>query len=300
MSTGRHDTVKAANRYHDRAIACHQQCEHRKARLLCLRALAFLEEGVGRNHPDVANVLNTLGQIVEEQGDYGAALELYGRSVRIMSRGRNGGADLVRIRVQSISRLAGLYRVQGCYRKAEPLYRQALLLAEKTLGCSDAEVASVCNNLAILYKYTGDFTKAARLYRRALAIAVRIHGCDSSGVATIYHNLGGLQHARGRFALGDPAVTCFTEAIEQNPNLAVAYSNRAIAFSGTGEHDKAIADCTQAIGIDSQYAPAYVNRGNAYQANGKYGNAIADFDEALRLDPEDALPYTGRLPISRK
>src|SRR5262249_32271867 len=160
----------------------------------CRQALHILEQAVGPDHPDVANVLNTLGQIIEEQGDYAEAESLYRRSVRIMSRFPRAEADVARVQVQSLSHLAGLYRVQGRYRRAEPLDRRALTLAETALGRHDEEVGAVCNNLAVLYKYMGKFPEAAKLYRRALAIAIRVHGSDHPGVATIYHNLGGLEH----------------------------------------------------------------------------------------------------------
>ena len=70
--------------------------------------------------------------------------------------------------VQSLGTLAGIYRVQGRYAKAEPLYRQALALAETEIGPKDLEVATCLNNLAVLDKYTGRFAAAPRLYRGAL------------------------------------------------------------------------------------------------------------------------------------
>jgi hypothetical protein len=56
----------------------------------------------------------------------------------------------------------------------------------------------------VLYKYTGCFREALRLYRRALTIAVKVLGPEHPEVATLCHNLGGLEHARGRYARGEP------------------------------------------------------------------------------------------------
>ena len=56
----------------------------------------------------------------------------------------------------------------------------------------------------MLAKDAGDFAAARRHYRRALAI-VSAHRADSAlELADLYHNLGGLEHARGRFAAGEP------------------------------------------------------------------------------------------------
>src|SRR5262249_12092844 len=131
------------------------------------------------------------------------AAHLFRRAAGIM-RPLEGDADLTRIGVQALSHLAGVYRHQGRYRKAEPLYKEALGRAEKFFGPDHPEVAYVLNDLGVLYKYAGRFPEAGRHYRRALAITKRHLGLDSSMAATLYHNLGGLEHSRGRYAKGEP------------------------------------------------------------------------------------------------
>jgi tetratricopeptide (TPR) repeat protein len=42
------------------------------------------------------------------------------------------------------------------------------------------------------------------VYHRALSLVLATRGEDSVETATLYHNLGGLEHARGRYALGEP------------------------------------------------------------------------------------------------
>ena len=161
---------------------------------LCRRSVRMLETALGAKHPDLANVLNTLGVIHEDRTEYGKAEECYQRSVEIMVDMDDDG-DIDLIRIQSWVHLAGIHRVQGKYTEAEPLYRRALAYAEKKLGSDDPEVSSVLNDLAVLYKYTGKFAKAERLYRRALAITEKTLGPQNPQVATIYHNLGGLEHS---------------------------------------------------------------------------------------------------------
>ena len=48
----------------------------------------------------------------------------------------------------SLNNLGGLYREQGQYAEAEPLYQRALAIAEKALGPEHLEVAMSLNNLA--------------------------------------------------------------------------------------------------------------------------------------------------------
>lgn len=106
--------------------------------------------------------------------------------------------------VDSLSQAAEGCRMKGQYQQAEPLYRQALALAEHFFGSNHLEVAGILNNLGVLFKYTGRFTEAERLYQRALAIMESVLGPDHTEVATLCHNLGGLEHARGRYSKGEP------------------------------------------------------------------------------------------------
>jgi tetratricopeptide (TPR) repeat protein len=107
--------------------------KHARATSLSLRALRLLEKAEGSDHPDVANVLNTLAGVHEDQSEYPEAERLYQRAVKIMENAV-GDADVEQLRIQSLRNLAGIYRVQGKYKKADLLYRQALAAAQKTLG----------------------------------------------------------------------------------------------------------------------------------------------------------------------
>ena len=50
----------------------------------------------------------------------------------------------------------------------------------------------------------GRFADGMRVYRRGIVIVRRRFGPDHPLVATFYHNLGGLEHARARYARGQP------------------------------------------------------------------------------------------------
>ncbi len=50
----------------------------------------------------------------------------------------------------SLNNLAGLYKSQGKYTEAEPLYQQALELCEQVLGSNHPNTVTIRNNLAYL------------------------------------------------------------------------------------------------------------------------------------------------------
>ena len=98
----------------------------------------------------------------------------------------------------SLNNLAVLYRTQGDYAKAEPLYKRSLAIFEKALGPEHPDVATSLNNLAALYYTQGDYAKAEPLYKRSLAISEKALGPQHPSVATSLENYGLLLQATSR------------------------------------------------------------------------------------------------------
>lgn len=88
--------------------------------------------------------------------------------------------------------------------------------------------------------------------------------------------------------------TGFIQSGVQGSNLAIAYTNRGIAFDARNDIDRAIIDFSKAIQIMPDYSIAYYNRGVAYSETGDLDRAIADFDRAIQLDPDDPDAYDSR------
>ncbi len=83
-------------------------------------------------------------------------------------------------------------------------------------------------------------------------------------------------------------------------NLAVAFTNRGLAYKRKGQWDRAIADYDEAIRLKSDFVFAFHNRGNAYYYKGLLDRAIADFSEAIRLKPGLAEAFGNRGNVYRK
>jgi tetratricopeptide (TPR) repeat protein len=213
---------------HDRALACLDDGrldEAARAAAGALAALEVCEVDAG----DACAILLNLGWVYEQRGDYPTAEDLCRRA---LERVGPEAAGVGRPRIQALSRLAGVLRVQGRYREAESIFREALALAER-VDPDGLTIARTCNGLAVLYKYTGQFDQARRLYKRALLIVQRERGPDDAEVATLYHNLGGLEHSRGRYARGEPyarkSVAIRTKLLGQDhPDVAADKANLAV------------------------------------------------------------------------
>ena len=81
----------------------------------------------------------------------------------------------------------------------------------------------------------------------------------------------------------EEAIQEFNKAIELDPNLAEAYSNRGDAYLNLGQLALAIQDYTEAIRLDTQYVEAYNNRAWSYKLQGKKTEALADFRKFISL-----------------
>ncbi len=83
-------------------------------------------------------------------------------------------------------------------------------------------------------------------------------------------------------------------------NLAVAFTNRGLAYKRKGQLDRAIADYSEAIRLKPDDAQVFNNRGNAYYYDGQLDLAIKDYDDAIRLKPDLAVAFSNRGNVYRK
>ncbi len=82
------------------------------------------------------------------------------------------GPDDVRL-ATSLNNLALLYKAQGRYAEAEPLYQRALAIREKALGPEHPDVAASLQNYAALLRKTGRVSEATKMEARAKAIGAK-------------------------------------------------------------------------------------------------------------------------------
>ncbi len=82
------------------------------------------------------------------------------------------GPDDVRL-ATSLNNLALLYKAQGRYAEAEPLYQRALAIDEKALGPEHPDVATSLENYADLLRKTGRVSEATKMEARAKAIGAK-------------------------------------------------------------------------------------------------------------------------------
>ena len=211
-------------------------------------------ERVGKDlgsQPDVASeLLNTIGMIYRDVGDYEKAKALQNESWRI-SRGLGEGSVVM---ADALASLGALYLDTGELDLAERFDRKGLDLRRKLFGGKHPSVATSMNNLAAVFYRTGRLFEAEQLHRQALAMRRELLGGHHLDVARSLNNLANVVWVRG-----DPveaellyieALTIFRNGAEaESPVVGVLLNNLAMVLERQGKLETARARCLDGIAL---------------------------------------------------
>ena len=247
------------------------------------KALEILEEVLGKDHLDVAAVLNYLAELYRMTGRYAEAEPLFKRSLEINEKALGKDNPAV---AAILSNLAFLYQTTGKYAEAEPLYKRVLEIYEKSLGKDHPDVARILNNLASLFEITGRYAEAEPLCKRSLEIFEKAHGRDHPDVATSLNNLAGLYKTTGRYAEAEPLFKRGLEIRERvlgkdHLSVALNLNNLALLYQTTGRYAEAEPLYKRSLEIREKTLPkdhpdvaqSLHNLAFLYQTTGRYAEA---------------------------
>ena len=188
-----------------------------------------------------------------------------------------------------------MYR-QGTYDQAVIIARQALSIAEKTLGPDHLDVALSLNNLAFLYGTQGQYARAEPLHKRSLAISEKALGPDHVDVALSLNNLAFLYKTQGQYAKAEPLYKRSLSIYERtlgpdHPDVAVSLNNLAALYDIQGQYAKAelldkrsLAIREKVLGPDHpDVAMSLNNLAVLYRTHGQYAQAEILYKRSLAI-----------------
>jgi tetratricopeptide (TPR) repeat protein len=166
---------------------------------------------------------------------------------------------------------------------------------EITLRLPDGSSVRVGGKLAVLMA-DGSSAARSKQYDRAISCftAALQTNPDKNIASYIYFDRATAYSETGQL---DKALSDWTAAIQLNPTNAAAYYNRAIVYGRKRQYSLAIRDATTAIELNPKLANAYHNRGAYYAETGDFDKAIADLSEAIQLNPRSASTFHGRAAV---
>ena len=210
-----------------------KQDKHGEAEPLFQRALAAQEKALGPRHPYLATSLENYADILGKTKRKAEAQEVKARAKAIQATQKRWGKSIEEVwkaiqkerydeaqkkfltalkeaesfephdprlarTAMTLTLLAQLYREQGDYGQAEPLFQRALAIREKALGTEDPDVATGLNNLAALYEDQEKYAEAEPLFLRALAIQEKAVGPEHPNVVGSLENYADLLRKTNR------------------------------------------------------------------------------------------------------
>lgn len=104
--------------------------------------------------------------------------------------------------------------------------------------------------------------------------------------------LGFLTFQRGK--VWSDSITLWSDVIEKDPDVVIAYYNRGNVYMNSDIHEKAILDYSSCVKLDPNHWEAYINRGVTRTKQKDFVNAIGDFDAALAIDSTLLKAYINR------
>ena len=106
--------------------------------------------------------------------------------------------------------------------------------------------------------------------------------------AGIWSDMGNALYGSKMFG---EAINAYSKAIELDPEHALAYFGRGLAYAELKIYDKAAKDFGKAIELDPAYALAYFGRGGAYIRLNRIREGCADWIMACGLGECSGLDY---------
>lgn len=167
------------------------------------RALAINEEQLGAGHPDVAEDLRRLGNLLAKLNREAEAEPQLRRALAIVERSH--GEDDVRV-VPMLDALSDVLSFDERFEEAERHARRALQLVERHNGADHHSAVEPLMTLAHILRNSDRLSESIGVYRRALAIAERYHGVDTfdtnhilAGLAMVLGEIGEVNEAERLF-----------------------------------------------------------------------------------------------------
>ena len=127
---------------------------------LIVLALAFMSA-----MPSIAHAQGASMEL-SQAGKYDRAVEA---ALKALEVAEQVGPDHLAL-ARSLNKLAEIYKTQGDYAKAEPLYNRSLAIRERTLRYDHPDVAESLENCAALCRATDRNKEAEPLEQRAASI----------------------------------------------------------------------------------------------------------------------------------
>jgi tetratricopeptide (TPR) repeat protein len=280
---------------------------YREAQEQVIKALKLYE---ARKQPDLilkAHLVNDLGSIYGELGDYGRELEYHRKAlaIRLEVLGERHPDT-----ASSLNNIGSAYGELGNYGRQLEYYQKALAIRQEVLGERHSDTATSFNNIGMAYGDLGDYGRNLEYHQKALAIRQEVLGERHPDTAASLNNVGS---AYGNLGDYDRQLEYFQKALpihqavlgERHPVTAAFLNNVGSAYGKLGDYGRQLEYSQKALAIRQEVlgerhpgtADSLNNVGWAFGELGNYGRKLEYCQKALTIKQEvlgERHPQTAR------
>jgi len=241
-----------------------------------LEALHLSQSEFGATSRESGRSLWSLGRLKFQQGQIGAAKDLYVQSLGILETAHAPQTDVSAV----LDDLAKVYARDQQWQLAKQTYERAMAVDRRELGEDHPRIAMHLNNLAIVAQNMGDLRRAETLYLDAIRRNERAYGGRHPETVVSKGNYGLLLQREGRFKEAEPLLRnalAETLSLYGPEHYTVGYTRVSL---GILLHDE----------------------GDLTGAESQYRQALAIYDKSLPLIHQwraSALMYLAQLLVDR-
>jgi tetratricopeptide (TPR) repeat protein len=242
---------------------------------------------------DDINHLNTQVIDLVNQGDLQQAVLTALESVKLCQTHKITEHSIF---ADSLNNLAELYRMQGRYSEAEPLYQEVLKTRIRLWGEEHLDVAQSLNNLGAFYFNQGNFCIAEQNFVKALNLWKCLLGNEHLQVATGLNNIAAIYQAQGRYL---EAENIYIEVLQiqksllesEHPDIWRTLNNLASIYEFQGRYQEAEETHLSALEmIQNLYGNEHLdvavslnNLAALYNSQGLYSQAEDNYLQVLAI-----------------
>jgi tetratricopeptide (TPR) repeat protein/predicted Ser/Thr protein kinase len=218
------------------------------------------------------------------------------RWIRLAQSSVEGIKGHAAVQVKLLNSLGVVLQRDGLYREEEATYRQALALAERSLGADSALTATILSNLGVALNLQQRDEESIAASLRGLAIRRRVLAPDHPDLGRSYNTLGNAYSNLGRkdeaLAMYHQARQVFVASYgEGHPLTASADGNIGTVLKDLKRFDEALPyyqRCLAAFQANEPDGPnvamALSNLGELLTIEKRYAEALPEYRRALAID----------------
>lgn len=249
------------------------------------KALASAEAQHGPRSEETSKVMNNLGVVYNNLGEFSKALDYLQRALDIRLAVLGEENNLTATTYQN---LGNAYLDAGDTAKAMEYFRKALDINLKVLDPDAPEIAISYNDIGNAWCGLGDYAKGLEYFENALEIQKKNYGDGHLHVAATINNIGYLHSILGNY---QDALECHQKALSiqekivgpDHPDIAISNNNIGSAYYHTSDFAKALDYFRKALDIrEKSFGERHSSVGESYNNVGLMLTYLGDFESARK------------------